>query len=293
MQSIRSQPAWSQAAPAHTARPSTRSQCWPAPRSMWRLACGSIPSRLAAGRLARLRVELVRHDYGAALLSDPINIRYATGSRNMAVWTMHAPGRYVFVPVDGPVVLFEFATSKHVQSRTTKRSTSCAYGTAAFFFLAGPRTAEMGERWSREIVALTHSPTPEPTGASPSTGASRGRRATSKAAGISLFDAQAPAELARMIKRRRSSSACSCRWTSATWQCNASTSTATGSDRKPVVGGAPRDQHRPRRRMDRVSSAGQRPEDQSVVPRMRQPSHRSGRPGRFRHRHGRPQRLPR
>ena len=34
-------------------------------------------------RLDRFRAELVRRDYGVALLSDPINIRYATGARNM------------------------------------------------------------------------------------------------------------------------------------------------------------------------------------------------------------------
>lgn len=30
-------------------------------------------------RLARFRAELVRRDYGAALPSDPVNIRYAPG----------------------------------------------------------------------------------------------------------------------------------------------------------------------------------------------------------------------
>ena len=83
-----------------------------------------IPTRLAAidrrtlrlDRLARLRAELVAHDYGAALLSDPINIRYATDTHTFNVWTLHAPGRYVFVPVDGPVVLFEFGTCMHMQT---------------------------------------------------------------------------------------------------------------------------------------------------------------------------------
>ena len=156
------------------------------------------PVRLRAGRLARLRDQLVRHDYGAALLSDPINIRYATGSRNMAVWTLHAPGRYAFVPVDGPVVLFEFATSRHV-SRGLETVDEVRDGVSAFYFLAGPRSAEMGELWSREIIALTHAH-----------GGSDRRLAVDRcepwlarhleAAGISLFDAQGPAELARMIK---------------------------------------------------------------------------------------------
>src|SRR3712207_3154563 len=69
---------------------------------------------LRCGRLERLRAELRKRDYAGALLSDPMNIRYATGTRNMAVWTMHSPGRYAFVATDGPVVLFEFSQSKHV-----------------------------------------------------------------------------------------------------------------------------------------------------------------------------------
>ncbi|MGH7080810.1 MAG: aminopeptidase P family N-terminal domain-containing protein, partial [Acetobacteraceae bacterium] len=43
--------------------------------------------RLRRYRLERVRAELARRDYAAALLADPINIRYATGARNMAVWT--------------------------------------------------------------------------------------------------------------------------------------------------------------------------------------------------------------
>ena len=34
---------------------------------------------LRAYRLVRLQAELKKHDYGAALLFDPINVRYATG----------------------------------------------------------------------------------------------------------------------------------------------------------------------------------------------------------------------
>ena len=67
-------------------------------------------------RLGRLRAELVAADVAGALLADPMNIRYATGTRNMAVWTMHAPGRYAFVATDGPVVLFEFGATKHVSA---------------------------------------------------------------------------------------------------------------------------------------------------------------------------------
>lgn len=155
-------------------------------------------SKLRADRLARFRAELVRRDYGAALLADPINIRYATGSRNMAVWTLHAPGRYAFVPVDGPVVLFEFSTSKHVSDHLDTVD-ELRDAISAFYFLAGPRRAEKAELWSRDIIALTQAH------AGPDL-----RLAVDRcepwlaqhllAAGIHLFDAQEPAEDARMIK---------------------------------------------------------------------------------------------
>ena len=58
-------------------------------------------ARMRNYRMARVQAELRRRDYAGAVLYDPINIRYATGSRNMAVWTMHNPARYAFVPAEG------------------------------------------------------------------------------------------------------------------------------------------------------------------------------------------------
>ncbi len=69
---------------------------------------------LRAYRLGRLRDELKRRDYAGILLYDPINIRYATGARNMTVWTLHNPVRYCFVASEGPVVLFEFHSTPHL-----------------------------------------------------------------------------------------------------------------------------------------------------------------------------------
>ena len=109
--------------------------------------------KLRAGRLAKLRTQLAAHGYGAALLSDPMNIRYATGSRNMMVWTMHAPGRYVFVPVDGPVVMFEYGTSKHL-SEGIETIDELRVGVSNFYFITGPRAAEKIELWSRDIIDL-------------------------------------------------------------------------------------------------------------------------------------------
>ena len=56
---------------------------------------------IRAYRLQRLRRHLAEADVAGILLTDPINLRYATGSRNMQVWTMHNFVRYAFVAADG------------------------------------------------------------------------------------------------------------------------------------------------------------------------------------------------
>jgi len=165
-----------------------------------------IPARLAEidrrklrlDRLAKIRAELVALDYGAALLSDPMNIRYATDTHTFNVWTLHAPGRYVFVPVDGPVVLFEYGTCLYLATDLDSVD-EVRKSVPWFYFLAGPRTMEKAELWSRDIIDLMRKhggadqrlaiDRCEPWGA---------RHLTD--AGIQLFDAQEPLENARMIK---------------------------------------------------------------------------------------------
>jgi Xaa-Pro aminopeptidase len=156
--------------------------------------------KLQAYRLERIRAELRRLDYAGALLADPMNIRYATGTRNFAVWTMHSPGRYVFVATEGPVVLFEFAGSRHV-SAGAKLVDEFRSSTPWFYFLAGPRTAEKATIWADEIVALVARH-----------GGGNRRLAVDRcepmgtqrllAGGIELFDAQEVLELARVVKSR-------------------------------------------------------------------------------------------
>ncbi len=165
-----------------------------------------VPSRLAAideaklrkERLAKVREKLVEHGYGAAVLSDPMNIRYATGSRNMAVWTLHAPGRYVFVPVEGPVVMFEFGATLHLTEGLDSID-ELRPSVSAFYFMAGPRTQEKVELWAQSLIELMR----EYGGKEQRLAVDRCEPWNAKHlldAGISLFDAQEPLEQARMIK---------------------------------------------------------------------------------------------
>lgn len=109
--------------------------------------------KLRAWRLGRVRAELKKRDYTGCLLSDPINIRYATGSRNMAVWTLHAPARWAYIPTEGPVVVYEFTSSQHVNFgiETIDEVRPC---TPWIYFLAGPRCAEKAGLWAREIADM-------------------------------------------------------------------------------------------------------------------------------------------
>ena len=61
--------------------------------------------------LARLRASLHRHGIAAALLVDPVNVRYASGTSTMPVWTMHSIDRYLLVPAEGEPVLWEYASA--------------------------------------------------------------------------------------------------------------------------------------------------------------------------------------
>ena len=69
---------------------------------------------LRKGRLAKLRTWMRDAGYGAVVLFDPYNQRYATGSRNMFGYFLRNSTRYFFIPTEGPIVLFEYPQSYHV-----------------------------------------------------------------------------------------------------------------------------------------------------------------------------------
>ncbi|NIA71010.1 aminopeptidase P family protein [Pelagibius litoralis] len=153
---------------------------------------------LRAWRLERLRAELRRRDYAGILLYDPINVRYATDSRNMAVWCLHNAVRYCFVATEGPVVVFDFHNCEHL-SEGIEVIDEIRPGTSWFYFEAGPRSAEQAGVWAAEIAELVirH-------------GGGNRRLAVDKceplgvaalqALGITIHDGQEVTELARVIK---------------------------------------------------------------------------------------------
>jgi len=108
---------------------------------------------LRTWRLGRLRQELRARDYAGALLYDPINIRYACDARNMQVWCLHNAVRYVFVPTEGPVVLFDFHNCAHLSAGNEVVS-EVRPAVGWFYFAAGDRCAEFARRWAAEVADL-------------------------------------------------------------------------------------------------------------------------------------------
>lgn len=70
--------------------------------------------RMCLERLHRVQAELQARDLGGMLLYDPVNVRYATGSRNMQVWAMRNSSRYCLVPAEGQAVMFDFISCELV-----------------------------------------------------------------------------------------------------------------------------------------------------------------------------------
>lgn len=70
-------------------------------------------------RNRRLRGVMDALGVPALLTPDPINIGYACGHRNMSVYGLMGPSRFMLVVAGGPTVLFEFAGCEHVSSRLT------------------------------------------------------------------------------------------------------------------------------------------------------------------------------
>ena len=154
--------------------------------------------QLRSYRLQRLRDQLVASDYAGGVFFDPINVRYATDSRNMQLWTLRNPARYVFIAADGPVVMFEFSGCEHLVA-DLETIDEVRTATNWFYFTAGPNMMARAQKWAAEIadLVLTH-------------GGGNRRLAADRlnhqgfmaleALGIEVGDGQAIAEQARAIK---------------------------------------------------------------------------------------------
>ncbi|MFP4266987.1 MAG: M24 family metallopeptidase [Spirochaetaceae bacterium] len=149
-------------------------------------------------RLDRVRREMERREIGALILSDPVNIRYTTGTRNMQVFTArNAPSRYLLVTLH-KTILYEFTGCLHL-AEGFETVDEVRPSETASFVAAGPNIEEREKEWARNIIAVLK----EVTGGVPTVGLERmnaGVALEMAREGVRIVDAQEPVEMARSIK---------------------------------------------------------------------------------------------
>jgi Xaa-Pro dipeptidase len=149
-------------------------------------------------RLGRVRARMAERGIVACVLLDPVNIRYATGARNMQVYHLRSPSRYLLITLDGPVVLFEFAGCMHL-AEGLETIDEVRPALTASFVAAGPGIAERERRWASEMARLIR----RLCGSGGRVGVERvnaGAAVALASEGFSLVDAQEPVERARAVK---------------------------------------------------------------------------------------------
>lgn len=150
-------------------------------------------------RQQRVRQKMAEYGVDAVILSDPVNIRYATGTRNMQVFSMrNAPSRYLLL-TQNRSILYEFTGCLHL-GEGFETVDEVRPSRTASFVAAGPDIANRERAWAAEMAATVR----ELTGLSDATiGLERLNAGTAialKEAGLRIVDAQQPVEMARAIK---------------------------------------------------------------------------------------------
>ena len=151
-----------------------------------------------AHRLGRVRQEMERYGVDACLLFDAVNVRYATGSRNMQVFSARNPARYAFIPLDGPVILHEFTGCEHLADGL-ETIDEVRPAITASYVAAGDDIVAREQLWAKETAALIR----QHCGIAATVGIERvnaGASAALAAEGFTIVDAQQPVERARAIK---------------------------------------------------------------------------------------------
>jgi Xaa-Pro aminopeptidase len=149
-------------------------------------------------RLGRVREQMEAHALDACILLDPVNIRYATGARNMQVFHARNPARYLFVPQAGPVVLHEFAGCAHL-AEGLETIDEIRPAITASYAAAGTGIEAVERAWARQVADLVR----EHCGPRAAVGVERANAGAALALreeGFHLSDAQAPVERARAVK---------------------------------------------------------------------------------------------
>ena len=149
-------------------------------------------------RLSRVREQLRERDLAGALLFDQLNTRYVTDATNMQVWCSHYEARAVFVPCEGPVILWDFGNYPHL-AEGLPTVDEYRVMKAFYFFSSGPRGERTVHEYARELADVVA----EHGGGNRRIAIDRCTVSALHAfqkAGLEMIDGQELMEIARVIK---------------------------------------------------------------------------------------------
>jgi len=101
-------------------------------------------------RLGRVRRALVERDLAGVILYDQLNTRYATDATNMQVWCLHNEVRYVYVPAEGPVVLFDYG-GRDLLCEGLPTIDEVRPPVSFLYFMAGDDHGERARQWAGQM----------------------------------------------------------------------------------------------------------------------------------------------
>ncbi len=153
-------------------------------------------ARLRRDRLRKLKTAMKERDIGALVLTNPVNVRYATGVSVMDLWTSVNLARYAVVPAHGDPQLFEYGKSLFLAKAVwpeTRAAKAWQYRFSQHEF------ARISKAWAEEIKSVLTE-----------RGVAGGRvgydvldffgHQALVAAGLTLADADEPVVAAKLIK---------------------------------------------------------------------------------------------
>jgi Xaa-Pro dipeptidase len=150
-------------------------------------------------RLSRVRSQMAVHNVDAIILSDPVNIRYATGARNMQVFSMrNAPSRYLLLS-QAKSILFEFTGCSHLADGLETIDEVRTASTASFV-AAGPNIEQREKAWAKQMACTVREMVDKEDIALGLERLNANVAITLRDCGLRIVDAQKPVELARSIK---------------------------------------------------------------------------------------------
>lgn len=105
--------------------------------------------KLYTDRLNKIQSEMSKRGVGALILTNPVNIRYATGISVMPIWTAINFSRYTLVPVNGMPQHFEYSKSLFIAQEILPSSKAA---TAWQYRFAQHEIDRISKSWAQEIA---------------------------------------------------------------------------------------------------------------------------------------------